>query len=115
MFYSIRTQLFTKGVQMKKFLIILALLSLFGASLIAESETEMPETKTQDNIVYKMNQKGDWFVKLGGATFIPFVPTNMYPGLDLNLGFYRFFTSEFSVGGDIRVAYTSTVGKNMFF
>lgn len=103
---------------MKKLLIILVSLSLFSVSIFAESENDIqdiPNTKPDDSIVYKMNQKGDWFVKLGGAAFIPLIPKNMNLGLDLNLGFYRFLWSEFAIGGDIRVAYSSTVGENMFF
>lgn len=102
---------------MKKTLIILLSLSFLMTSLFAQNEEQPnnPNIKTDSSLVYKMNQKGDWYVKLGGAAFIPFVPKNMNLGLDLNLGFYRFFSSEFSVGGDIRVAYASTVGENMFF
>lgn len=103
---------------MKKILMILLSLGFLLTSLFAQNEEELPNNpniKTDSNLVYKMNQKGDWYVKLGGAAFIPLAPKNMNLGLDLNLGFYRFMGSEFALGGDIRVAYASTVGKNMFF
>jgi hypothetical protein len=106
-----------KGEQMKKYLALFCCIFFLSLTVFAQTneDEQDKDAKTEELYVYKMNQKGDWFVKLGGAAFIPLQPNNMNLGLDLNLGFYRFLWSEFSLGGDIRVTYASTVGKNMFF
>ncbi|HOQ92726.1 MAG TPA: hypothetical protein PKW26_03805, partial [Treponemataceae bacterium] len=88
---------------MKKYLSLCFCLCFLSLAVFAQmnEDEQDKDAKTEELYVYKMNQKGDWFIKLGGAAFIPLQPKNMNLGLDLNLGFYRFLWSEFSLGGDI--------------
>ncbi len=79
-----------------------------------EQDPSVNEQETED-FVYKMNQKGDWVVRLGGALNVPFAPKNLELGMDFNLGFYTFLTENIAVGGDGNVSYTTTVGDNIYF
>lgn len=88
----------------------------FSILTAQDLQTETPtEQQEPEEFVYKMNQKGDWFVRLGGSVNIPIVPENLRIGMDLNLGFYTFLTENFAVGGDINGTYALTIGDNIYF
>lgn len=83
----------------------------------AQDIQEIPSAEEQEteDFVYKMNQKSDWFVRLGGSVNIPIRPDNLKIGMDLNLGFYTFLTENFAIGGDGNVTYAVTIGDNIYF
>ncbi len=118
---------------MKRFLAFLILLLTFSFALIAQ-ESEIPaeptqpensevpaespkepEVQTDEDYVFQMNQPGDWFIKVSVNGGFPIQPSTMNFGLDLNLGFYYFFTDFFALGGDISFAYNPTVGEKVFY
>ena len=107
---------------MRKLITLLALLLAFSFSLVAQEaeqdnitenpEVEVPaesakepEIQTDEDYVFKLNQPGDWFVKVGVNGAFPIQPATMNFGLDLNLGFYYFLAPFFAVGGDISFDY----------
>ena len=117
---------------MRKLITLLALLLAFSFSLVAQEaeqdnitenpEVEVPaesakepEIQTDEDYVFKLNQPGDWFVKVGVNGAFPIQPATMNFGLDLNLGFYYFLAPFFAVGGDISFDYNPTVGEKVFY
>ena len=87
-----------------------------NSEIPAEStEPKEPEIKTEEDYVYKTNQPGDWFIKVGINGGFPIQPETMKFGLDLNLGFYYFFSHFFAVGGDVSFDYNPTVGEKVFY
>ena len=114
---------------MRKLITLLALLLAFSFSLVAQEAeqdniTEDPEVEvpaeptlpeTDEDYVFKLNQPGDWFVKVGVNGAFPIQPATMNFGLDLNLGFYYFFAPFFAFGGDVSFDYTPTVGEKVFY
>ena len=114
---------------MRKLITLLALLLAFSFSLVAqeaeqdnitenpevEVPAEQPQPENDDEFVYKLNQPGDWFVKVGVNGGFPVQPATMNFGLDLNLGFYYFLAPFFAVGGDIAFDYNPTVGEKVFY
>jgi len=102
---------------MKKYLSLCFCLCFLSLALFAQTNEDLQDkdTKAEELYVYKMNQKGDWFVRLGGSVNIPIVPENLRVGMDLNLGFYTFLTENFAVGGDGNGTYALTIGDNIYF
>lgn len=95
-----------------------------------EATEEQPEQETEENesilsddlyledeqFVYKMNQKGDQFIKIGLMVDIPLHPATrqLKVGGSGTLGYMRFLNSNFALGGDASFAYMTTLGKNIF-
>lgn len=93
-------------------------------------EEESPEENPQENepissddsyiedeeFIYKMNQKGDQFIKIGLMVNIPLHPstTQLKVGGSGTLGYMRFLNSNLAVGGDASFAYMTTIGDNVF-
>ncbi len=87
-----------------------------NSEIPAESkEPKEPEIETEEDYVFKMNQPGDWFIKVSVNGGFPIQPNTMKFGLDLNLGFCYFFTDFFALGGDVAFAYNPTVGEKVFY
>lgn len=103
-------------------------------SAIPEEEITIPEDVSQDTsqdtsqdesqdsyiedeeFIYKMNQKGDQFIKVGLMVNIPLHPaaTQLKVGGAGTLGYMRFLNSNLALGGDASFSYMTTVGKNVF-
>ena len=99
-------------------------------SAIPEEEITVPEDVSQDTsqdesqdsyiedeeFIYKMNQKGDQFIKVGLMVNIPLHPaaTQLKVGGAGTLGYMRFLNSNLALGGDASFSYMTTVGKNVF-
>lgn len=114
---------------MKRFLLSIAILTVFSLSVYAISESdENPDDDTQ--FVYETNGKGDQFIKFSLSGEFPLNFGNPFDlrmtnkGLRLNegnylylggaaeLGYYRFLNSWLAIGGDFMVAYHATIGSN---
>lgn len=69
-----------------------------------------------EQFIYKMNQKGDQFIKIGLMVDIPLHPATqqLKVGGSGTLGYMRFLNSNFAIGGDASFAYMTTLGKNIF-
>ena len=91
-------------------------------SAIPEEEITVPGDTSQDSyiedeeFIYKMNQKGDQFIKVGLMVNIPLHPaaTQLKVGGAGTLGYMRFLNSNLALGGDASFSYMTTVGKNVF-
>ena len=91
-------------------------------STIPEEEITVPEDSDGDSyiedeeFIYKMNQKGDQFIKIGLMVDIPLHPATrqLKVGGSGTLGYMRFLNSNFALGGDASFAYMTTLGKNIF-
>ena len=99
-------------------------------SAIPEEEITVPGDTSQDTsqdesqdsyiedeeFIYKMNQKGDQFIKVGLMVNIPLHPaaTQLKVGGAGTLGYMRFLNSNLALGGDASFSYMTTVGKNVF-
>ncbi len=83
-----------------------------------DADSPMPEADDyytdDEEFVYKMNQKGDQFIKLGLMVDIPLRPAipQLGVGFSGTLGYMRFLTGNFAVGGDASFAYMPTIGEN---
>lgn len=102
-------------------IVLLSTTFIFAQDVPQENEPEQNEKapveiqpETSD-FEYKLNQKGDWFVKVSINGGFPIQPETMEFGLDLNLGFYYFLASNFAVGGDISFDYAPTLGEQIFY
>ncbi|AEE16067.1 TP0733 family outer membrane beta-barrel protein [Treponema brennaborense] len=101
---------------MKHVCLLICTLMLTSGFLCAQ-EQAVPETpQKEDTFVYKMNQKGDQFIKIGLMLNVPFKPAiqQLHLGGSGTLGYMRFINSSFAVGGDASFAYMTTVGENIF-
>ena len=69
-----------------------------------------------EEFIYKMNQKGDQFIKIGLMVNIPLHPSTpqLKVGGSGTLGYMRFLNSNLAVGGDASFAYMTTIGENVF-
>lgn len=78
-----------------------------------EADTPQEEVPVQD-LVYKMNQKGDQLIKIELAVTIPFRPQigQLNVGGGGSLGYMYFLTEWFQLGGDISFSYNTTIGSN---
>lgn len=67
-----------------------------------------------EEFVYKMNQKGDQFIKIGLMVDIPLRPAipQLKVGGSGTLGYMHFLTGSLAVGGDASFAYMPTIGEN---
>lgn len=96
-------------------------------STIPEEEITVPEDSypedsdgdsyiEDEEFIYKMNQKGDQFIKIGLMVDIPLHPATrqLKVGGSGTLGYMRFLNSNFALGGDASFAYMTTLGKNIF-
>ena len=69
-----------------------------------------------EEFIYKMNQKGDQFIKIGLMVNIPLNPptSQLKLGGAGTLGYMRFLNNNLAIGGDASFSYMTTVGKNVF-
>lgn len=84
-----------------------------------EGDTMPPEDDTyieDEEFIYRMNQKGDQFIKIGAMVDISLRPSlnQLKVGGSGTLGYMFFLTGNFAVGGDATFMWMPTVGKNMF-
>ncbi len=80
------------------------------------SSPEAAVSEDEEIFVYKMNQKGSQFIKIGLMVNIPFRPSvkQLFVGGSGTLGYMRFINSWLAVGGDASFAYMTTIGDNIF-
>ncbi|MBR6566909.1 MAG: hypothetical protein IKK79_08905 [Spirochaetaceae bacterium] len=69
-----------------------------------------------EEFIYKMNQKGDQFIKIGLMVDIPLRPSvgQLKIGGSGTLGYMFFLNSNLAIGGDASFAYMTTLGDNIF-
>ena len=99
---------------MKKRFALIAILILALTAVYAQDK-KSPEIEATDEYVFKINQAGDYFLKLNIAAGVPIFPNQLKFGMDLNFGAYYFFTSWFGLGGNISFNYNPTIGQKVFY
>lgn len=100
---------------MKRFFIIVAMIVMATSIFAQEQETETPEEEVVE-FVYDMNGPGDQYIKLALMAFFPLnFGDQMYVGGAIKIGYHRFLTKWFAVGGDFMASYNATKGKNIFY
>ena len=94
---------------MKRFLTILtALLILSGTAITAQEQGD----EYDDGYIYKNNGAGDNFLKLNlGALFPLNFDGHLLPGGIAEVGYYRFFSEWFAVGGEFSATYNLSIGN----
>lgn len=99
---------------MKRFLIIVAIVAL-TVPLFAQ-EQDIPESEPVTEFIYDMNGPGDQYIKLALMAFFPLnFSDQMYVGGAIQIGYHRFLTKWFAIGGDFMACYNATRGKNIFY
>lgn len=102
---------------MKKLISILVLFAIATTAIFAQSEdnTIPSEDPIEENFVYKMNGKGDQYIKIG---IMPNFPLNfgdkLYVGGAAYLGYYRYLNSWLALGGELMAGYNPTIQSNIF-
>lgn len=92
------------------FLCILCTLPLFA------QDEFLPNEDSSEDIVYKMNEVGDQYMALKLNVIIPYRPFgNLKIGGSGSIGYERFITDGFTLGGDVSFAYMQTIGDNVFY
>lgn len=89
--------------------------ALEGDNPSDDSTTAQDDQYVEDEeFVYKMNQKGDQFIKIGLMVDIPLRPAipQLKVGGSGTLGYMHFLTGSLAVGGDASFAYMPTIGEN---
>lgn len=85
--------------------------------LSAQEQDDAPPVQPEEEqaVSYKMNQKGDQFIKIGLMANIPFSPKipQLNVGGSGTLGYMRFLNGNIAVGGDATFAYMTTIGDNI--
>lgn len=102
---------------MKRFFTTLCLCILCTLPLLAQ-DTPEPEIETDagEDIVYKMNQKGDQYIAIKLNLDIPYRPfENLKLGGAGSLGYHHFLTNSLTIGGDVSFSYATTIGDNVFY
>lgn len=103
---------------MKKILSLFIMCFLVLGGIFAEEQSEVqPEENDEFEYVYKTNQGGDSFIRMSLGMDIPIKPKmpQMKIGGSGTLGFYKFITGWFAVGGDFSFAYSETLGSNVYY
>lgn len=93
---------------MKRFFSIILIFALCSAFIFADE----PGDEYDDGYVYTQNGQGDQFLKLELSGLFPLnFGKQVYPGGALSIGFYRFISEQFALGGDAIVGYNLTIGE----
>ncbi|MBE6349302.1 MAG: hypothetical protein E7062_00920 [Spirochaetaceae bacterium] len=101
---------------MKK-LLALMLILLVIPMCFAQEVNPPAEPEFDLDLLYKMNQKGDQFIKINLFVDIPFQPSikQLHIGGAGALGFHHFIADKLSIGGDLGFNYSETRGSNIYY
>lgn len=102
--------------KMKRFFVSLCLLcAALCAAAAAEDDDGGDEYDDGSAEEYRMNGPGDKYIQI---SLMPSFPLNfdgkMYVGGAAQIGYHQFLLSWLSVGGDLMVGYSPTLGSNIF-
>lgn len=100
---------------MKRIAILVCAVLFTGTLMFAQEQKTPPSAEQEQTISYKMNQRGDQFIKIGLMANIPFSPKipQLYVGGSGTLGYMRFLNDSIAIGGDASFAYMKTIGDNI--
>lgn len=103
---------------MKKLLSILLTLIIFtGIAFADDNEGD----EYIDDYIYEQNGAGDQFLKIGLGVYIPLDfggsvkkgNGTLYPGGDVNAGYYKFLNNWFALGFELTASYNVSVGNKI--
>ncbi len=110
------------SVNMKRVIFILMVFCCF-LTVVSAQTIESPQ-QPEANFDYEPIRKGDQFIRIGlGVNFSMFnfgpegmeSETNIFPGGTGHIGYTRYISSKYALGGEINFAFNSTLGGNMLF
>ncbi len=80
-------------------------------------DAEAPEgrQRPQSAFGYKMNRRGDQFIKISLSLDIPLGMKGLNLGGSGTIGYSYFLFDNFSVGGEANFSYMTTIGSNVFY
>lgn len=97
---------------MKRILSIFLTLCICTAMFFADE----PGDEYDDGFVYQQNGAGDQFLKIELDGFFPLnFGETLYPGFGATIGYYKFLTSMFGVGGELSVTNNFSIGGKALF
>ena len=101
---------------MKRFFLLTSLFLLLSSFCFAQDNSEENDEDTEvQTIAYLTNGRGDQYIKIGIMVNFPLnFDDKLYIGGAAEIGYYRFFTSWFAIGGELGVGYNPTLGSNVF-
>ncbi|MBR4179167.1 MAG: hypothetical protein IKR45_00560 [Treponema sp.] len=101
---------------MKRLFSILIILLTF-TTLIFAQESDEPATDEDgfpDVYVYDSNGAGDQFLKLALGAIIPLnFQHQLKTGGEATIGYYRFLTKNFALGGEFSATYNQSIGEKI--
>lgn len=98
-----------------KRILLFAFFSLMCITSIFAQDDSNTTQNSDDNFVYKANQKGDQYAKLSLSVDLPIRPTQLNIGGSGSLGYGYAITDNIFVGGDVSFAYSTTIGSNVMY
>ncbi|MBP5601465.1 MAG: hypothetical protein J6X78_01940 [Treponema sp.] len=100
---------------MKRFISLLMLLLSFSAFLFGQDYADEDENSTLDEVyVYDSNGAGDQFLKIQLGPIFPLnFKKQLKTGGDATIGYYKFLSKNFAVGGELTVTYNVTIGEKV--
>lgn len=97
---------------MKRILSILLTLCLCSMAVFADEQGD----EYDDGYVYQQNGAGDRFLKIELDGLFPLnFGDSLKPGFGVNLGYYKFFSDKFAVGGEVMVTNSFSIGNKALF
>lgn len=101
---------------MKRIAVLICIVLFASCFMFAQENDSILTEEAEEPVTYKMNQKGDQFIKIGVMVNIPFSPKMPQLGVGGSgtLGYLRFLNSNIAIGGDANFAYMVTLGDNIF-
>ena len=84
------------------------IIMLCTAAIFADDQRD----EYDDGYVYEQNGAGDQFIKIDLFGVFPLnFNGQLYPGAGVNLGYYRFVSSNLAVGGSAYIGYNVSIGN----
>ncbi len=100
---------------MKRFISILSVILLFTATIFADDWYDDDEDY-DDGYVYEQNGAGDQFLKIDLAANFPLnFGQQLKVGGLFSIGYYKFLTETFALGGDGFAGYNLSIGEKPLF
>ena len=100
---------------MKRFFSLLMLLLSFSGFLFSQDYSDENEDSTLDEVyVYDSNGAGDQFLKIQLGPLFPLnFKHQLKTGGEATIGYYKFLSKTFAVGGELTVTYNVTIGEKV--
>ena len=99
---------------MKRFISLLIIFLTFSVFLFAEDDDFDDDDYYDEVYVYSQNGAGDQFLKINlGALFPLNFKGQLKPGGKATLGYFRFLSENFALGGELTATYNVSIGEKI--